>query len=112
MKTRVEKSGSREVEETAERRRHFGKRDRILPPIHPLNEVASPERSVTPSPWWLRWRAIEQISRQEVRDAVYGWSLYLAAAVVVLVGVVLVYNTLRSVAESGLEIVGRPFYSA
>jgi hypothetical protein len=45
-----------------------------------------------------------------VREAVYGWSLYLAAAVVVLVGVILVYNTLRSVAASGLEIVSRPFY--
>jgi hypothetical protein len=66
----------------------------------------------SPSPWRLRWRAIDQVSRQEVREAVYGWSLYLAAAVVVLVGVVLVYNTLRSVAESGLEIVNRPFYSA
>lgn len=42
----------------------------------------------------------------------YGWSLYLAASVVVLVGVVLVYNTLRSVAESGLEIVSRPFYAS
>jgi hypothetical protein len=80
-----------------------------LPPITP-----PPHHPITPSPspWRLRWRAIDQISRQEVRDAVYGWSLYLAAAMVVLVGVVLVYNTLRSVAESGLEIVSRPFYSA
>jgi hypothetical protein len=69
-------------------------------------------RYPSPSPWRLRWRAFDQVSRQEVRDAVYGWSLYLAATAVVLVGVVLVYNTLRSVAESGLEIVSRPFYSA
>jgi len=41
---------------------------------------------------------------------VYGWSLYVAAAIVVLVGVTLIYNTLRSVTESGLEIVSRPFY--
>jgi len=45
-----------------------------------------------------------------VREAVFGWSLYLAAAVVVLMGVILVYNTLRSVSESGLEVVSRPFY--
>jgi hypothetical protein len=62
------------------------------------------------SSWRLRWRTIDHISRQEVRDAVHGWSLYLASAAVVLVGVILVYNTLRSVAESGLEIVSRPFY--
>jgi hypothetical protein len=64
----------------------------------------------SPSPWRLRWRAIDQVSRAEVREAFYGWSLYLAAAAVVLVGVILVYNTLRSVSESGLEIVSRPFY--
>ena len=79
---------------------------------HPLSVATPPERSGTPSPWRLRWRAIDQVSRQEVRDAVYGWSLYLAAAMVVLVGTVLVYNTLRSVTASGLEIVSRPFYSA
>jgi hypothetical protein len=81
----------------------------------PATDHRSPitEQHITASPphWRLRWRAIEQISRHEVRDAVYGWSLYIAAAVVVLVGTVLVYNTLRSVAESGLEIVSRPFYS-
>ena len=64
----------------------------------------------SPSPWGLRRRTIDQVARQEVRDAVHGWSLYLAAAIVVLVGVILVYNTLRSVAESGLEIISRPFY--
>jgi len=79
------------------------------PPITP-----SPHHPITltPSLWRLRWRAIDQVSRQEVRDAVYGWSLYLAGAMVVLIGVVLIYNTMRSVAESGLEIVSRPFYSA
>jgi len=103
MKTRVE--------ESAERSRQVGKGSLILFPLHPLSAAAPPERSDTPSSWRLRWRAIDQVSRQEIRDALYGWSLYLVAAVVVLVGVVLVYNTLRSVAESGLEIVSRPFYS-
>jgi hypothetical protein len=83
--------------------------DRATSPRHP---ATLPPITPSPSPLRLRWRAIDQVSRQEVRDAVYGWSLYFSAAVVVLVGVVLVYNTLRSVAESGLEIVSRPFYSA
>ncbi len=81
----------------------------IASPATPSPDHPSPI-TLSPSPWRLRWRTIDQISRAEVREAVYGWSLYLAAAVVVLVGVVLVYNTLRSVAESGLEVVSRPFY--
>jgi hypothetical protein len=46
-----------------------------------------------------------------VREAVYGWTLYLTAAVALLAGVVLVYNALRAVGESGLEIVSRPFFA-
>jgi hypothetical protein len=76
---------------------------------HPSSITLSPVNQAA-SPWRLRWRTIAQVSRAEVREAVYGWSLFLAAAVAVLVAVVLVYNTLRSVAESGLEIVSRPFY--
>jgi hypothetical protein len=45
-----------------------------------------------------------------VRDALFGWAFYLAAAIVVLIGVLLIYTTLRSVTESGLAIVSRPFY--
>jgi ABC-type transport system involved in multi-copper enzyme maturation permease subunit len=52
-----------------------------------------------------------EIARQELRDVVFGWSLYLTVAVAVLVGAVLVYNTLRSVADSGLEIVSHPLSS-
>jgi hypothetical protein len=49
------------------------------------------------------------IARQDVREAVFGWALYLTAALGVLVAVVLVYNSVLSVAESGLEIVTSPF---
>ncbi|MBA3451390.1 MAG: hypothetical protein H0T18_09280 [Chloroflexia bacterium] len=45
-----------------------------------------------------------------MRDAVFGWSLYLTAAVAVLVGTLLLYNVMQAVGESGLEIVARPFY--
>jgi hypothetical protein len=107
VKTRVEELRSRGVEESRSRphgRTPASASPATLPPRH-LSPITP-----SPSPWRLRWRAIDQVSRAEVREAVYGWSLYLAAAVVVLVGVILVYNTLRSVGESGLEIVSRPFY--
>ena len=74
--------------------------------------IPSPHHPITPSPSSLRWRATRTIARQEVRDAVFGWSLYLTAAVGVLIGTLLVYNVLQAVAESGLQIVGRPLYGS
>jgi hypothetical protein len=109
VNARVEESRSRGVEETAGPA--VGAMPAIAPPATPSSYYPSPI-TLSPSPWRLRWRTIDQVSRAEVREAVYGWSLYLAAAVVVLVGVILVYNTLRSVSESGLEIVSRPFYAS
>ena len=118
MKTKVEESRSQRVEETAAESRQDGMAaGRLEEPASarasPVSRPPSPiaHHPLTLSPWRLRWRVIDQISRQELRDAVYGWALYVAVAVAVLVGTVLVYNTLRSVAESGLEIVSRPFYS-
>ena len=106
MKTSVEGSRSRGAEATTEPAVEVTPAS--APPAAPSPDYPSPN-TLSPSPWRLRWRAIAQVSRAEVREAVYGWALYLAAAVVVLVGVVLVYNTLRSVAESGFEIVSRPY---
>jgi hypothetical protein len=64
-----------------------------------------PESSV----WSLRRRVIPLIARQEARDTLFGWALYVVAAVAVLAGALLLSNALRAVAESGLEIVSRPF---
>jgi hypothetical protein len=71
----------------------------------------SPGTQDFPSPNTLRARAIPTIARQELREAVFGWAIYLTAAVALLAGVVLVYNAMRAVGESGLEIVTRPFYA-
>jgi hypothetical protein len=112
VKTRVEEPKSRGVEETTSR--PVGATPATASAATPTPNHLSPitHHPVTPapSPWRLRWHTISQVSREEVREAVYGWSLYLAAAVVVLVGVILAYNTLRSVSQSGLEVVSRPFY--
>ncbi|MBA3948148.1 MAG: ABC transporter permease subunit [Herpetosiphonaceae bacterium] len=53
---------------------------------------------------------MSRIAAQEVRDAIYGWPLYIVAAVALLADVLLMVNSLHFVAESGLQILGRPFY--
>ena len=57
----------------------------------------------------LRWNAIQRIARQQARDTLYGWGLYLTVAVAILVAAVLVYNSVRFAGESGLNIVAQPF---
>lgn len=63
-----------------------------------------------PSVWMLRWRAARAIARQELRDGVFGWTLYAVAALGVLLGVLFVFNSLTFVGQSGLLILARPFY--
>ena len=109
--TRVEESRSREVEQKA------GPAVGAAPatsserlPRHHL-----PSTPITPSPlasWRLRWRAIDQIAQKRCAKRCTGGRSISRPRSCVLVGVMLVYNTLRSVAESGLEIVTRPFYGA
>ncbi|MDQ4078049.1 MAG: ABC transporter permease subunit [Chloroflexota bacterium] len=60
--------------------------------------------------WGVRWQVLQRIARQEVRDALLGWSFYLTAAVALLLAALLVYNSVRFVDESGLNIVSRPFF--
>jgi ABC-type transport system involved in multi-copper enzyme maturation permease subunit len=68
------------------------------------------EMTFTPqTPWQHRWRAMQRIARQEVRDTLLGWGFYLTAAAGLLVAVLLVYNSVRFVTGSGLEILSRPF---
>lgn len=62
-------------------------------------------------PWSARWRAIQRIARQEVRDALLGWGVYLTVAGGLLLAVLLVYNSVRFVAGSGLQILSQPFLS-
>jgi hypothetical protein len=72
------------------------------------NERATAQSA--PAVWSLRWRAAKQIAGQELRDALFGWSLYLTAAIGPLLSALFVYNSLHFVAESGLQILARPFY--
>ena len=57
----------------------------------------------------LRWNAILRIARQQVRSTFLGWSFYVTAALAVLIVALLVYNSVRFTANSGLNIVSRPF---
>lgn len=61
--------------------------------------------------WTLRWSAIRRIAWQEFRDTLLGWGGYLTVAGGMLLAVILIYNSIRFVAGSGLEILGRPFFS-
>ena len=57
----------------------------------------------------LRWNTVQRIARQQTRDSLFGWSFYLVATVAVLAAVLLVYNSVRFVGESGLNLITRPF---
>src|SRR4051794_11003337 len=63
-----------------------------------------------PAVWSLRWRVARQIAGQELRDALFGWSFYITAAIGPLLSALFVYNSLNFVASSGLQILARPFY--
>jgi len=60
--------------------------------------------------WPLRWRVARLLAVQELRDALFGWSFYLTAAIGPLLSALFVYNSLNFVASSGLQILARPFY--
>ena len=71
------------------------------------------ERVAAPSTlavWPLRWRVARLLAVQELRDALFGWSFYLTAAIGPLLSALFVYNSLNFVASSGLQILARPFY--
>jgi hypothetical protein len=59
----------------------------------------------------LRWNAVLRIARQEVRDTLLGWGVYVTMAAALLMAVLLVYNSVRFVGESGLSIIVRPFFT-
>lgn len=66
-------------------------------------------RAAIPANWSRRWRIIQRIARQELRDALVGWGVYLTVAAGLLLAVLLAYNSVRFVAGSGLQILSRPF---
>jgi ABC-2 family transporter protein len=71
------------------------------------------ERIAAPSTlanWPLRLRVARLLAVQELRDALFGWSFYITAAIGPLLSALFVYNSLNFVASSGLQILARPFY--
>ncbi len=75
----------------------------------PALSLPAPTRTASPL-WSLRREIISRIAAQEVRDAIFGWPLYVVVAVGLLADVLLMVNSLHFVADSGLQILGRPFY--
>jgi len=54
---------------------------------------------------------MQRIALQEVRDSLLGWGVYITTSAGLLLTVLLLYNSVRFVRESGLEILSRPFLS-
>ncbi|MCB0019947.1 MAG: hypothetical protein KDE09_19290, partial [Anaerolineales bacterium] len=57
----------------------------------------------------LRRNAIRRIAQQQARDALFGWGIYITAAISVGIAALLVFNSVRFVGESSLNIIGEPF---
>ena len=68
----------------------------------------SARESLRPSS--LRWNAIQRIARQQARDTLFGWGLYVSATAAMVIAAVLVYNSVHFAGESGLNIVAQPFF--
>ncbi|HEX5691723.1 MAG TPA: ABC transporter permease subunit [Roseiflexaceae bacterium] len=76
-----------------------------------VQHVALSERAQRQAPAWvLRSRVVRQVALQELRDALFSWPLYVAAAVGLVLAVLLIYNSLSFVATSKLLVMSRPFY--
>ena len=57
----------------------------------------------------LRWHIIHTIATQQSRDTLFGWGIYITAAVSVGIAALLIFNSTRFVGESSLNIVAQPF---
>ncbi len=57
----------------------------------------------------LRWHNIRRIAAQQPRETVFGWGIYLVTAVSSSIAALLIFNTIRFVGESSLNIVAQPF---
>ena len=56
----------------------------------------------------LRWQTIRKIGRQQSRDTLFGWGIYVTAAVSVGIAAILIFNSIRFVGESNLNIISQP----
>lgn len=65
--------------------------------------------SVTRSSSTLRWHNIRRIATQQPRETIFGWGIYSVTAVSVGIAALLIFNSVRFVGESSLNIVAQPF---
>ncbi|MCP4419117.1 MAG: ABC transporter permease subunit [Chloroflexi bacterium] len=57
----------------------------------------------------LRWHTIRKIATQQSRDTLFGWGIYITAAVSVGFAALQIFNAARFVGESSLNIIAQPF---
>lgn len=57
----------------------------------------------------LRWHTIRTIAIQQPRDTLFGWGIYIMAAFSVGIAAILIFNSVRFVGESSLNILAQPF---
>jgi hypothetical protein len=57
----------------------------------------------------LRWHTIRRIAMQQPRDTFFGWGIYITAAISVSIVALQIFNSVRFVGESSLNIVAQPF---
>lgn len=57
----------------------------------------------------LRWRTILRIATQQPRETLFSWGIYVAAAAAVGIAALLIFNSIRFVDESKLNILNQPF---
>lgn len=66
----------------------------------------------TPSKWQVntpRWHTIRRIATQQPRDTFFSWGIYITATVSVAIAALLIFNSVRFVGESSLNIIAQPF---
>ena len=59
----------------------------------------------------LRRNATQRIARQQARDVLFSWGVYITAAVAVAIAAILIFNAVRFVGESSLNVLPEPFLS-
>ena len=57
----------------------------------------------------LRWHNIRRLAVQQPRDTLFGWGIYITAAASVGIAALLIFNSVRFVGESSLNVLAQPF---
>ena len=66
-------------------------------------------KATLPSRLSLRWHTIRRIATQQPRATLFGWGIYITAAVSIGLAALLIFNSVRFVGESSLNIIAHPF---